>query len=172
MGRKCTICNHPSRSDIDTALLLNGSFRQISAQHNVSTGALQRHKNDHLTERLAEVQNARNEALRLAGQKAALEMGAQVFEAQTLLDQVHNLRQKAIHLLDRAEASGDIKTALAGVREARGCLELLAKIEGQLDNRSQVNIAVVPEWVELRTAIIQALEPYPEAREAVMNALP
>ena len=53
-------------------------------------------------------------------------------------------------------------------------IELLAKLLGELDERAQVNILIAPEWLTLRTAILKALEPYPEARlalaEAVKNA--
>jgi hypothetical protein len=75
-------------------------------------------------------------------------------------------------ILQKAEESGDLKTALLGIREARGCLELLAKVEGQLSDRPQINILINPEWIQLRTQIINSLEPYPEAKEAVINALP
>jgi len=50
-------------------------------------------------------------------------------------------------------------------------LELLAKLIGQLDERPQVNILVLPEWEKIRYTMLQALAPYPEARAAVADAL-
>jgi hypothetical protein len=50
-------------------------------------------------------------------------------------------------------------------------LELLAKLLGELDERPQVNILMSPEWLEIRTAIVVALEPYEDARAAVLGAL-
>ena len=67
----------------------------------------------------------------------------------------------------KAEADGDIRTALAGIREARGCLELLAKLLGELRDGAAVNVAVSPGWVAVRSAILDALAPYPDARLAV-----
>ena len=45
--------------------------------------------------------------------------------ADDLLGQVRALRSKAMSILLAAERQGDLRTALAGIREARACLELL-----------------------------------------------
>jgi len=50
-------------------------------------------------------------------------------------------------------------------------LELIAKLIGQLDERPQVNILVLPEWVRIRGALMAALAAYPDARLAVAAAL-
>ena len=171
MGMSCTICRHPQKDDIDTALMGTDTIRNISALYDVSTGALQRHKKDHLIDKLAEVQKAREDALKGFREKVAVNAQTDLSRADDLLSQVHDLRQKAVSLLNQAEESGDLRTALAGIKEARGCIELLARIDGQLDERTQVNITLSTEWVELRTLIINALEPYPEAKQAVTNAL-
>jgi len=88
------------------------------------------------------------------------------------LAEVRDLKVKAVKILDTAEGAGDLKTALLGIREARGCLELMFKAEGRIQERPQVNILINPQWIELRTLIVKALEPYPEAKRAVVNALP
>jgi hypothetical protein len=59
---------------------------------------------------------------------------------------------------------------LGAIREARGNLELLAKLLGELDERP-VNVLLSPEWLNLRTVIVTALEPHPEARGAVLEAI-
>jgi len=89
-----------------------------------------------------------------------------------LLREVRALRGKSYALLLKAEAAGDYRTALAGVREARACLELLAEMEGELDRRQTVNVLVAaPEWLAARAAVLGALRPCPEARVAVADAL-
>jgi hypothetical protein len=61
---------------------------------------------------------------------------ATVAHADTLLDQVTSLHRRSLRIMARAERAGDLRTALAGVREARGCVELLARMEGQLARES------------------------------------
>jgi len=99
------------------------------------------------------------------------EKAAELVEADNLLDQVGDLQRRALAILDRAEEAGELKTALSAIREARGNLELLAKLLGELDERPVVNLNVSPEWLELRTVIVGALEPHPDARESVLRAI-
>jgi hypothetical protein len=56
-------------------------------------------------------------------------MVEKVARGSALLDDMDALLGKASALLLSAEASGDTRTALAGVKEARACIELLAKLE-------------------------------------------
>jgi hypothetical protein len=92
-------------------------------------------------------------------------------EADDLLRDVRGLRGKAVQLLLAAERSGDLKTALQGVRESLRCLELLGKLEGRIDTRPRVDVWISPEWAEIRAALMLALQPYVEAREAAARAL-
>lgn len=50
-------------------------------------------------------------------------------------------------------------------------IELLAKLLGELDDRPQVNITLSAEWVQIRTVLLDALAPHPEARASVSAAL-
>jgi hypothetical protein len=171
LTRTCTICKHSQKDDIDTALIGNGTFRYISEKYNVSTGALQRHKKEHLIHRLAEVQKAKDVALNKFAEKAAHEAREEIDHSGDMLTQIQDLGKRALSLLNQAEESGDLRTALAGIKEARGCIELLAKIEGRLDDRPQVNINLSSQWIKLRATIINVLQPYPAARQAVIDAL-
>lgn len=49
--------------------------------------------------------------------------------------------------------------------------ELLAKLIGQLQQEGTTNITISAEWLEVRAVLVQALQPYPEARIAVVAAL-
>ena len=154
MPRSCTVCIHEARPEIDRALIAGEAFRHIATRFDTSTGALQRHKADHLPVRLAKAQEAE-----------------EVAQADDLLCQVQDLQARALAILDKAEEAGELRTALSAIREARGNLELLAKLLGELDERPQVNVLVSPEWLELRAIIVGALEPHPAARGAVLRAL-
>ena len=48
-------------------------------------------------------------------------------------------------------------------------MELLAKLSG--DIQTGVTIHLSPEWISLRTVIINSLLPYPEAGKAVLEAI-
>ena len=154
MPRKCTVCEHEKVEEINRLLLEGVSLRNIAKQYFVSAASLHRHKEGHLPAKLVKAQEAR-----------------EIAKADSLLDQVIELRDKALSILDKAEQAGDLRTALQGVREAKGCLELLAKLQGELQERTTVNVLVNPQWITLRTVILQALEPYPEARLKLAAAL-
>ena len=129
----------------------NASNRSIASLYDVSEAAVRRHKANHLPAKLVMAQAAE-----------------EVAQADTLLDQVRNLQSRAYGILDKAEGAGDLRTALGAIREARGNLELLAKLLGELDERPQLNILVAPQ---VQYVILSALEPYPTARVAVAEAL-
>ena len=154
MPRRCTVCDHPERGAIDKALVAGKSAAEISALFRVSPDAVQRHKDNHLPARLVKAEEAR-----------------EVAQADDLLAEARALRKKAYAILLKAEQSGDLRTALLGVREARGCLELLARLLHEIDDRPTVSVLVLPEWVALRGRIVAALAPYPEARVALAGVL-
>ncbi len=152
----CKACAHRQRADIDRELVEGSSLRDVAGQYNLSKSSLERHKAAHLPSTLTMAHEA-----------------AEASRADELLAEVEGLRAKAYNLLLAAEAKADLKTALLGVRETRGCLELLGKLLGKLQQEGavSVNIITAPAWLELRGIILTALAPYPEARAAVVRAL-
>ncbi len=154
MPRRCTVCTHKMRSDIDRALVERQPFRAIARQYSVSKDALIRHHDDHLPASLVKAQEA-TEAAR----------------ADALLAQVVDLRDKALGVLKKAETADDLRTAVSAIREARGCVELLGKLAGQLKDSPTINVILMPEWRQLQAAVLAALEPHAEARLAVASAL-
>jgi hypothetical protein len=50
-------------------------------------------------------------------------------------------------------------------------LELVAKLIGQLDERPVINVLITSEWRKLRTIMLEALAPYPDARVALADAI-
>lgn len=154
MSRSCTVCTHAQRGSIDRALLAGSpSLRALAAQHAVSPTALFRHR-EHVPAHLANAQAA-----------------AEVAQADDLLKQLRQLKSKAVALLLKAEDAGDYRTALAGIREARVCIETLLEVEGELDRRPTLNIIVDPAWLRVRSAIVEVLQRYPDAAVAVADEL-
>ena len=98
-------------------------------------------------------------------------MAARLENAASFIDQLKEVRAKAANLLDQAEASQDMRAAGTFLKELREQIRLMAELEGRIASQPQITIINNPEWVELRTVIIAALEPYPEAKEAVVHAI-
>jgi hypothetical protein len=60
---------------------------------------------------------------------------------------------------------------LQTAKRLEGAVELLARIRGEIKDTTVLNLTMTAEWVEIRTVILQALEPHPAARLAVAGAL-
>jgi hypothetical protein len=154
VGRTCTICSHEERHQVNVALVHREPYRHIAARHGVSTGALQRHSREHLPALLVKAYEAieRDDAEDLAG------------EVNKIKEDVHRLKEKA-------EDEGDLRAALLGCDKALKALELQAKIEQLIQTAPTLNIHLNTEWIDLRTAILRALAPHPEARDSFLKAL-
>jgi hypothetical protein len=154
MPRRCTACDHLERHSIDEALVSGVPYRSVAKQFELSESAVYRHKTGHLPAHLLKAREVE-----------------EVAHADDLLEQVRNLQAHALDILDCAEKTGDLRTALAAISQARGNLELLGKLAGELDERPVVSLNISPEWLELRAVIVGALEPHPAAHRAVVRAL-
>jgi len=219
MPRRCTVCDHPNREAIDTALVRDESNRRIAAQFSLSESSVRRHKAKHLPKALVKAQGA-TEATRATDLMGELESCLRrinlLFDAcDRWLRDVDNPEQydigpraadisvtysqdgrggrrvrrkaKLSSLLEEVQADKArgrrriemVETKHADPRELilkvsarlQGQLELVAKLIGELQQEGTVNIILAPEWVEMRTVILTALVPYPDARLAVAHAL-
>lgn len=154
-GRPCLVCNHKQRLAIDKAILEGETLPHLAQRFTVSGRSLFNHKQKHIPASLLKAKQIKEEAM-----------------ADTLLGRIQALESKAMELLSKAERTGKIKVALQGVREARACLELLAKLTGELQEGATVNVLVAsPEWIDMRTVILTTLEDYPEAKAKLTEAL-
>lgn len=154
MAMKCSICTHSERDAIDKAILAGQSNRSIAVQYSVSHNAVQRHKENHLPEHLAKAQAAE-----------------QVTKADDLISDLQYLRQTAVDFLEQAKAEQDMRAAAPLISSAVKVIETLAELRGKLNRQAVINVTLSPVWMETRTVILTALQPYPEAREAVVHAL-
>lgn len=156
-GPKCSICDNPGVEEINMQILDNQKLAEISRKFAVSEDALQRHSDKCIIRSLASTPTT-----------------AEVITGDKLLDQLKEARQKAVDLLDKAIAAADTKVYGAPsqyLREIRGQIKLWAELEGRLASQPQVTIINNPEWIEIRTLIVKALDPFPQAKEAVILAI-
>jgi len=190
MARPCSVCTHPERDEIDKLLIRGEPYRTIAKQFRISESAVFRHKASHIAADLRDVREvmvaAREEALAqikteeletLADVKEEIiteakgGISARLEACRDYFGQLKVLRERAALALETAEGAEDIKTALQAIKELREMVRLWAELEGRIASQPQITLITSPEWVEVRSLVINALEPYPEAREAVVHAI-
>lgn len=62
----------------------------------------------------------------------------EVARADSLLDQIKRLQSDALRILGKAEEDADWKASVSAIREARGCLETLARLTDKLKDEKPV----------------------------------
>ena len=154
MPRRCTVCMHEDRDSIDKALVRGQSYRTIATQYALSTSAVNRHAHAHLPETLTKAHEIKESA-----------------HADALTDRIERLITQSERLLEYGQSEKQGRDWAAGLRELRKSFELLARVSGELDERPQINLIATEQWIELRTVILQALVPYPDAKKAIVEAL-
>lgn len=152
--RKCTICSHPEVDKINEALVRGDGYRTISRTFSVSEHALKRHAKNHLPKTLAKAKSAK-----------------EIANADNLLEKIKNLQEKTLNILRKAEEKGDLKVCLNAIREARENIELLAKLQGELQEGTIINIWENPEWQNVLCIILEELEGYPEIKLRIKERL-
>jgi hypothetical protein len=122
MPRKCSLCIHDERQEIEQSLLSGDSYRTIAQRFAVSRDAVGRHRR-HLPAALAHAREAK-----------------EITRGDSLVGQLRDLTSEAERLKEKAEQAGDYRTALAAVRELCRIVELVAKMTGELDSHTETKI--------------------------------
>ena len=103
MSKRCSVCNHPSRAEIDQGLLTGVSYRALAAQYGLSPSALSRH-NRHLKQQL------------LLQEHRAVQ--------NALLDHLELLSTRLDRLYHTASSNHSLYVALGALRESLRLLSL------------------------------------------------
>ena len=115
MAQACTVCSHQDHLTIDASILGAGtarlSHRAIAQTYGLSRAAVQRHAASHVAP-----------IMRAVVDQAGL------LHAETMLSELGALYERAVRLLDTAEASGDHRVTVGAIREARQVVESFAKV--------------------------------------------
>ncbi len=100
----------------------------------------------------------------------AHELG-EIADADIIKAELETVKADVRRLRERAEADGDIRTALAGCDRALKALELQAKLSQIISDAPVVNVLNSPQFIQLQQVVVGALEDHPQARESVVRAL-
>jgi len=164
---KCTICHHREHAAIDLAIARGVSVLALSRRYKVSTDSIYRHKKAHLPPTLR--------AKLIAGPDLDIDLDKlRETESQSLLANLVALRHRLFASLDTAEECGDGTMISRLAAQLHNNLEITGKLLGDLGIGSTAtinNVLVMPAYVEMRVELVKALEPFPEARQAVAAVL-
>lgn len=98
-----------------------------------------------------------------------------VANALDVIGALTEAREKALTLFDMAlsieDMTAKVRTALKAIHEDVNVLEAIAKVTGQYGPDTQVNILMDARYIQVKQVIFKALEPYPELREKIADAL-
>ena len=168
MGSRCTICDHPERAKIELALSRRVSGRQIARKFGVSQAAVSRHKTRHMPPQLMASLLATATPTEIDLEKL------KETESEGLLQHLVAQRARLYQRADEAQSLGDLRAANQSEQALTNNLALTAKLLGELVSHSTVTtntLIISAEYVELRSALVRALLPYPDARRAVSKVL-
>ena len=156
MSRRCTVCVHAKRSEIDAALVRGVSSYELETSYSdLTRSSIERHaRGGHIPAKLLKTQAA-----------------AEVREALDVVRQLKAINAASWSVLQDARNTGERNTVLRAVDRVQRQIELQAKLLGDLDDRPQINFINSPQYIQLQTVIVEALEAHPEARSAVVHAL-
>lgn len=169
-GLRCAVCSAPSAElgeELHQSLeWTDRSLHSLAARHGVPIADVRRHL-----------------ACSVWPAGAASPPGALAARVGRLEAQARAWHDEALAQLNAARTRHDTQAQAQAIDRGakvvatiRGVLELAGKLSGELDERARTEVTVnalvaSAEWVRLRAALEQALEPYPEARAAVVAAL-
>ena len=197
MPGTCTVCRHPKRAEIDRALLAGTPVRDIATRYpELSRSAVHRHASRDIPGQLAAAKRAEEQAdaEQLIGElNASKRRVLEAMDALQALPEEGRLGALPL-LLASVRTHVQIADLLLKVELARAPIELEgaravvvvpAKLQleewqretrlvAALDHaqeRNQTAGGPRAEWGTLRRRIVQALQPCPEARRALIVAL-
>ncbi len=149
MPRTCTVCRHVLRNEIDASLIDHRQpVADVAVTFQLSESALRRHRSTHLPLELRQAHA--KQALAYAG---------------SLADQVHSVQRRLEALIDQAEASGDLRAAIAALREFRSNLTLLSRA---IDvDVTVIEVRVMEIYVRKVVEILNAFVPAARISEAL-----
>jgi transposase len=166
MARECNVCAHPRRAEVELRLANGTAVRNIAKRYNLSKDSCYRHRRGHMPAALLQ-------QLQVTGKGYPTDLAAlKRSESEGLLQNLVHERARQQRIADKAETIDDFANATRASEASRKTSELIAKLLGDLKTGNVTqNILIAPEFHAFRSAVIQALRPFPEAKKAVLGSL-
>lgn len=168
MPRQCKVCEHESRAQIELELANKVGGPTVAKRYEVSEDSVNRHRKHHMPPQLVA-------QLMQKGRVSPVDLETlRTNENEGLLQHLVAARGRLYKLADDCEDKGDLGAAVRAIGALHQNAALIARLLGQLNSGHTSitqNILIMPAYHQMRVALIKALRPFPEARDAVIQAL-
>jgi transposase-like protein len=165
-GPLCTVCAHRERAAIELGLARGVSMSALARRYGPGADSLYRRRKKHMPSQLL--------AQLLAGPDCDLDLDQlKAAESQSLLANLVAVRHRLFGALDMAEEMTDGFMLTRVTSQLHTNLELTGKLLGELGigHTNVTNVLIMPQYVEMRVALVNALRPHPDAARAVAAVL-
>jgi len=152
---RCGFCMHPKREEYERKIVSKElSMSRVAQLMNCNKSSVSRHMSNCFPKKIAEW----------------VKPEATKEEALNVIKELVCSHRDLLDLYEEARATGNIDAAIRALGEERKHLEIVAKLTGQLQERSSVSIFLSPEYLELKQVINATLAPFPEVRQKLAEA--
>jgi hypothetical protein len=168
-ARPCLCCTSEHRHAIEIGLVHLVPMSALAAKFGISKDSIYRHSQNHLSPQM------RASILAAEPRTDAIDLDElRTRESEGLLSNLIAQRARILVKGEKALELGDVKASIAAEGAYGSSLMLTAKLLGQLvqhHNVQHTSLLISPDYLRLRSALVIALKPYPEAARAVGSAL-
>ena len=163
-GRKCQVCTHPERPNIERAIATGVSRRSIGERYKVPPDAVWRHGRNHLTPELRAAIATKVLDREDDVRTAILE------EGDGIVGSLKAIRSPLFALFLTAFDATDGRVAAALAGRLHENLQIAAKLTGELAPHAGIsitNVLLSPDFMRLRQQLLDALKCHPQAAQDV-----
>ena len=107
----CKVCNHPNRLEIDRELIQGRPYSMLANKYDINWQTLRRHHHMHLTRQMTKAYEIKQDS-----------------QNDVLMQSIEELTARTKAILEKAEKTNKMNTALNAIRELRGIYEFMAKV--------------------------------------------
>lgn len=161
------MCEHSERTRIELLLAGGAGQKAVGAKFGLSKDCVHRHWHGHVSEE--------RRLTLIMGPVQRQALAAQVSEeAESVLDHFRAVRAGLYQFYQAALEAGDRTGGALVAGRLLTCLDSMARLTGELatspliQNNTQVNFYLSPEFASFQADLIRALSRFPEARAAVL----
>ena len=168
MSRKCTVCHHLKRPQIDRRLAAGEPPAEVARDYELSPSSLRRHRINCLK------LGSSNAIKKEAGQGSA---AVALLPAKEDLSRAYSeLCSRIDQIVEQAQQHGSLNVAITGLSSIRQTLDSLARLAGHLQPAStQVSVAVETNVhlgvAQITERLIQAFDHEPQLKARIAQVL-